>query len=371
MKGVGGSLGAGVQPLVAAKIAGVDVTSGLGSDFVVARLLLATVRGVGADGAVVLDIGGKVVQATTSVPLTPGLGYEFVVAARSPRIVLKPTQQLDLPTLDQALARGVLGRAVPTLGLALEQGLRGLPRESGLWQGLARVAQIQQSLERGGLEPSALAEFYSRLGHDQEARVLQSRGKSALDLGLEMQRLRDTLKAQALQFLTRGGAGAEPHALARAEALVGALHGLESENARRAESGGLQVLPLPVAGGEVFREARLFFQVDDEADPPGSPENGAGGFTVVLLLDLSVLGAMRVDIELRGSAVGVVIHVADPEAGDLLRRALSERESELESEGLDVRRLQLRVSPSGVVPVADLLEPPASRDSASRVDVHA
>lgn len=335
----------------------VDVEQGLLRDLVVGRRVRGSIGKVSDDGFVELHVVGKTVRAFTDLSLVAGGDYEFVVTSRVPRIVLQPTQPVTLPSLGRALIEGGLGSALGAALRSLEKAASAGP----LHPVAARMTEIADKFARGSFSAADLAEFHARLGHDQEARVQQLG-----DAG-DPQPLRETMKALALQAL-RVAAASDGEPPAWADLLVRTLGGVESENARRMENGGMLALPLPARGDGPIRDARLFVQPDLSG---GAASGAASGFNVVLLLDLTSLGAVRADVALRGTEVDVAIQVTDTEAEWVIRGAAEALVSDLEQHGLAVRSWSVRrAGPSGL-PVSDLMGPPADSGPAARVDIRA
>ena len=86
------------------------------------------------------------------------------------------------------------------------------------------------------------------------------------------------------------------------------LSRLDMDNAARADQGVPQWLPLPVTDEGFMRDARMFAW---NQDGESAAENGAGSesesFCVVLLLDLTRLGPIRVDVDVRGGQVAATV----------------------------------------------------------------
>jgi hypothetical protein len=244
------------------------------------------------------------------------------------------------------------------------------------------LRQFLTRLATGSLEARDLQRLQQRLGHDQEARVLRldtapAKASEQSQQQQEVAQLRQTLKADVLRFLDSARTNAvETSATAAARNLVEGFSRVEADNANRAEQGAPQWLPLPVGQDSFLRDARMF-ALATEAD--AEQERSAGGaqrdFVVVLLLDLTRLGQVRVDVEVRDSAVGITFRIVDPSTLHLVHGAKDELEQQLRDDGLSVRFIRMREASGagGALPVADLLSPPAgdSHDSTTMVDIHA
>jgi len=227
------------------------------------------------------------------------------------------------------------------------------------------------SMGQAGAED--LSALIKSLGHDQEARLLRlpklAKGKAVT----ELRQLQATLKAAIIEWTASEGlAGSETPGKKLAADLLTSLNRIEVENSRRSDQGVAMQLPLPLAPGYPVLDARLFVLPpsggdDDEAASPDATRE----WTVVLLLDLSRLGALRVDIQVGRDAIAADFQLIEFEPSLQLRASLDELRMELEEVGFLVRKLSVRHAASAELPVADLMLPPtSSSDPAARVDFH-
>ena len=366
-------------------------------DLVPGQRLQGTVVRVLGDGQVMLGLLGSQVLAATNLTLTAGNVYDFTVAAVDPQIILTAAKPLVLPTASGVAQAGLLGpggRQITSQLLAVlgqlssaqhrqDQGrAAGEPVETPARQVLH---QFLSKLAAGSLAATDLQQVQQRLGHDQEARVLRLHA-AATGLSEQQQQqqqqeialLRHTLKAEVLRFLDGAKAkAAETTVAAAARSLVEGLARVEADNAHRAEQGAPQWLPLPVGENSFLRDARMFILTATEGDAQQESHTAARrkDFVVVLLLDLTRLGQIRVDVEVRGDAVGVTFRAVDTSTLHLVHGARSELEQQLRDQGLQVRFIRMREAAGGgaALPVADLLTPPnrGSRGPTAMVDVHA
>ena len=141
------------------------------------------------------------------------------------------------------------------------------------------------------------------------------------------------------------------------------------DNARRSEQGAPQWLPLPVTAQGALRDARMFVPAGEGSEEGGDGRDGDGRpFTVVLLLDFTRLGQVRVDLQLRGPEMSATFVAVESSTVHSLVASMSVLRERLETGGLEVRSLTVRSAPSQL-PIADLvLRPPTST---SMVDIHA
>ncbi|MHC4516183.1 MAG: hypothetical protein ACYTGW_14925 [Planctomycetota bacterium] len=366
-------------------------------DLVPGQRVQGTVAQVLGDGQVMLGLFGSQVLATTNLMLTAGNAYDFTVTAVEPQIVLTTPRPLVLPTLSGVAQAGLLGPGGAEITSQLLDALRQLlPAQPEPGQGRAGgepvevparqvLHQFLSRLADGSLEALDLQRVHQRLGHDQEARVLRldtAPGRASEQQQQQQQQeialLRQTLKAEVLRFLDSAQASsADTSAHAAARRLVEGFARVEADNAHRVEQGAPQWLPLPVGENSFLRDARMFILTSTEAD--AQRERAAGGlqkdFVVVLLLDLTRLGQVRVDVEVRGDAVGVTFRMVDTSTLHLVHGAKDELEEQLRDNGLKVRFIRTKeaAGPGDALPVADLLTPPAgdSHDPTTMVDIHA
>ena len=365
-------------------------------DLVPGQRVQGTVVQVLGDGRVMLGLLGGQVLAATNLTLTAGNTYDFTVTAVEPQIVLTAARPLVLPTAYGAVQAGLLGLGGREIQSQLLAALRQLPstlpehgegRAGGETVEIPAREVLRQFLSRlatGSLRAQDLQQLQQRLGHDQEARVLRlntAPGKASEQQQQQQQQevaqLRQTLKAEVLRFLDSAKANAvDTSATAAARSLVEGFSRVEADNAHRVEQGAPQWLPLPVGQDSFLRDARMFI-LATEAD--AQQERSTGGapkdFVVVLLLDLTRLGQVRVDVEVRDNAVGITFRVVDTSTLHLVHGAKDELEQQLRDEGLSVRFIRIReaLGAEGALPVADLLAPPTgdSHDPTTMVDIHA
>lgn len=199
----------------------------------------------------------------------------------------------------------------------------------------------------------------------------------------EVRTLKQTAKALALARIEGHQAvaeAAEDPAVTRARSLVEGFRAIEVDNAARADQGAAQWLPLLHSESDFLRDARMFLLPPPDADAESEHEAAAGGgesekeFKIVLLLDLTRLGQVRVDLSTTDAKVSATFQVSNPGALAKLHASTDELRSMLEGDALEVLFLRVRSAPGGEVPVGDLLRP--ARGAAdgltdALVDVHA
>lgn len=314
-------------------------------------------------GFAMLGWRGAVFAAKAPPSLQIGATYDFVVARTSPHV------ELALATPTQASATNVGAGALPgqdanalvATFLALARSLGSKSKASS-----SSFADASALWSRGDSSARTLSTLVRSLGHDHEARVLRlvdAQPAARATIAMELQR-----DAKAIALLAQEDPAVAPHDRAAAAAFAQGLGAIERDNALRADAGLPQWLPLPACPQAGLVDARMFAGVD-ERESRGGERDAASPFTVVLLLDFTKLGAMRVDVAVQDGAVRATFVCADEATAASLHAAMPQLARELEDAGLVAPDLRVQRAALGVVPVADLAL--ARRDGEALVDVHA
>lgn len=313
-------------------------------------------------------------EALAQVPLEVGTSYAFTVGAVTPQIQLQVARPASGTALGAALAAGLgptssdwqgdlldLLAATPAPATPRAQGAPRAP-----WRSLLPI------LERS-LPPAAtdLQRFHLLLGHDQEARVLRLKHLAPRARTEAAEILAQTIKAEALLARAAADVAGTPDRAAVAGSLVQGLNQIEVDNARRTELGLPLWLPLPVPLGGALRDARMFLLPGQDGERAEAERQASAATTIVLLLDFTRLGAVRVDLSVRARGVRALFQAALVESSARLAVGMGALRGELEALGLVVEDLQVRPAPGGTLPVTDLLLPPPANDPTALVDVHA
>ncbi len=358
-------------------------------EFAPGQRVQATVVEAPGDGTVTIGVLGAKVPAFSRLPLEVGRSYDFTVTATKPRIVLAAARPVVLPDAAAAAAAGKIGPspvqlagllksvvdALPALGQIAEPATAGgaTPLEVGGDRQQAIGAAVRE-LVSGKVTAENLQTLHRLLGHDQEARVLRLPDRAPNVAKSEQVALRQTMKAVALEFLERAAAAPDESDHARVQVardLVEGLSGMEAENARRTEHGSATWLPLPASPDGAMRDARMFLLRGDGESDRTSKSSDEQAVTVVLLLDMTKLGAMRVDVMVNRSELAVDFEVVETSASIVIRDALAELQEELESSAFEIQHLRVRQAAGQQLSIADLCAPPAPGDPRGLVDVHA
>jgi len=345
----------------------------------------ATIVEMLPQGGLLLSLLGQKLHAASNVQLEAGRTYDFVVTATTPTLTLTTAGPLTVPTFSGSATAGMLGASSADVTRILTEALPLLPRshasegESARAWKPADLGGILQRLANGTASAADLRALGRSLGHDQEARVLRLPPQAKTSAAGEVRLLRQTNKAMALEFVAEQQARVDPStrdpaARGAAQALIEGFSLIEMDNAVRADQGTAQWLPLLASGNDFLRDARMFLMPPPEqGDGPAGDEaaSGEATFRVVLLLDLTRLGQLRIDVEVRDDSVAATFQIQQPAVLPRLDGAADELRKRLEGEGLEVRYLKMQLAPGGDLPVADLVRVPTSRDPEALVDVHA
>jgi hypothetical protein len=311
---------------------------------------------------------GGVFTARAASPLEAGRTYEFVVVATSPQIELAPApKSTPTPPADAApLPPG--GRDL--LALLQSFAANTAPSTADRERASALPAPLAAALRKwasGRPTAAALSAFDRELGHEHEARVLRLLALPLHERPEAALALRQVAKAAALREVEAAAAAARPAPEASLALTLG-LGQIERDNAVRSERGAPLWLPLPACPDAGLRDARMFFVAERDA---GGDRTGPGDvpFTIVLLLDLTRLGELRVDVLLRDDTVDVTFLTLRSDAVPALHAGLDDLRKQLQDAGLSVRRLDVRQAARPALPIADLVLPPT--DGTALVDLHA
>ncbi len=328
----------------------------------VGQRIQATVAAV-LDGVVWLGYRGGLFAATAAQPLEAGRSYDFVVTRTEPQVELKLAEQHGARPSGPPLPMGgaLLASLLRHLGAGPGQQPRG-HRSPALLSEDGAKALVDWS--RGQPTGKALSALGAALGLDLEGRVALLHGLPAKEQGAAAQILRDTAKARALLLLAEPGTPAPERAAL--QAFVAAAAEAQRDQAARNDLMLPQWLPLPNCPAMGLLDARLFCQGRDAR--PESAGDDQPDAVVVLLLDFTELGDVRVDLAVHGHEIDVQILAAKPAAQRRLHLVREELAAELSLGGLRARSIRVLAAPAAL-PVADLLSPP--RDGTALVDCHA
>jgi hypothetical protein len=319
----------------AAAIAQPDLASVLRDGRVVAGEVLTTLSG----DTVLIALGRHKVPAEAQVKLEPGNGYLFQVergADGSVVLRLLPGEVQAESGLLRALRGAIAGdRPVGELLADLAARLSGrIAGERAASPGLAALlSAVESHVFRPGAGGDELARLLTRAGLSYEAGLL----RAALRGGApdELAQLAGDLKAELLRALSQLEAGPLRDAVQRA------LGGLEAEqllNLARSESGEPLHWSLALPGGAT---AHLFVERDAPDEEDGEEQRDEGALRVVLGVELSALGPVRVDLRLRDDSVQARFLVADRALAERLHAGFAELSERLSS---DERRVRLVAS---------------------------
>ena len=190
-----------------------------------------------------------------------------------------------------------------------------------------------------------------------EARGLQSRALTSLlrqILGEQVtperiEELRRAIHGNAKVALLNGLAEAEPRERSAIERLLSSIELDQLKNLVRHEGGDPRHLSLPFLDGSAWRSVDLFIGREPAAN--GRDEDGAT--RLVLGVELSALGPVRIDATLRSSSVALRITVTGEQAAASIRGALGSLEERLAA-GERTVRAHVVVAPLEATSIAEL-----------------
>ncbi len=323
------------------------------------------------DGVAWFGYRGSIFAARTTMPLELGRSYDLTVVRTEPFVVLGPAKGMEV-----VAARTVASSPGGSWWLGLLSRLLTLDSGALSSRSLMPTAamSIREPLSRwaaGDASSAVLHAIQRQLGHDQEARVLRMLALPAAERPAAAVELQSTAKARALEVLAGGGVGAptDPRAGDAAHAFVVLTSAIERDNAGRSDLGLPQWLPLPACPAMGLSDARMFLVPPAGGDGSADSVGEAQPFTIVLLLEFTKLGAMRVDVAMRDLDVDLTFTAVQSAAAAVLLQATSELRADLGAAGLRVREVRVHKAADAQLPCHDLLLPP--RDGSALVDCHA
>lgn len=356
---------ADTSPAPAAAAVPVQVAAGEPSrapDLLVGQRILATVAALDGE-RVWLGFRGALIEARTALELAVGRSYEFTIADIGPPLLLQVPKAAA-----QAATTALPGSDAVVWQQALAELSRALPH-GALPHDLSRRFQ-DLAPAPGAAAPTAaqLAMLQRGLGHEQEAAVLRLQQLPPAAIAEQAAVLRATAKAFALSLLAATPPPA-PRQQRAAQRLVQALSAIERDNAQRRDCGAPLWLPLPADPRAGLLDARMFLRLCEHEARSDASDREGNAFTIVLLLELSRLGPLRVDVTLQGERVRAVFTAVRPPTVAHLRQELSALRLGLQGAKLLVADLQVRMAPGDLLPVNDLRAP--LHDGSRLIDCHA
>ena len=339
------------------------------------QLLRASVLETISANEVRLGLLGFELIAKTQAPLQAGTELTLLVDRSGSTVLLRP---LDA----QLLLQGNPDSGVASLGAlpaALEK-LRGLLPRADVQRLLPqlRIPAALQSRFAGEapLDAEGMRSFHDWLGRGFE-RKLAAWVREGAPAGADRTELLASLRSMpdSLPIDAKGSEQppVDPQVREALTSLAKSSDAWRGEQAQRAESGAPLVFPLPVMEGSFLREGRMFLlrEVADNGGDDTEGGEGGGGesrpFTLVFLLELESMGALRVDAQMSGRDVVLGFVCALEQAALRIHRDLSELGKEFEKKQLRLVRSSVRVQRDGTLPVLDLLPPPPP--GSSRLDL--
>jgi hypothetical protein len=289
--------------------------------------------------------------------------------------VLGPDKMAQGRRLVRQLAR--VGEALPRPEAAdLARSIRTTLIEGGGPEAVGRL--VRTALTKAGLDKAAVEDRAARLvtalaegAADEPARILKAavrvlgRGPEMIAARAGSQPADSTPRASGLEGLIRDLAAADLRtALGRlaggaeegASALIDTVRsGLEAQQAVTHQvwsQDGALLFFLPQSWGGRWSLIEFFVRREGSGGERGSESQGTN---VVLFLDMSALGPVRIDARLRAEALSLRFTLAEEEAARALRQDFSQLTDELEALGFEIEFVGTFVRPREEVEAASPL----------------
>ncbi|HEX9715543.1 MAG TPA: flagellar hook-length control protein FliK [Desulfurivibrionaceae bacterium] len=321
------------------------------------QLLKGEVTGLTQDGKVLLDIGGRIVEARSEVALKIGSSLWLEV---------QQTEPLWLRVADKKGAAQEFIRQYYADPAALGKGLRAL-------LGLAFLAESEKGLQdqAGMLQNFANTALGSEADSGRIIRLLAMLGsgvtaedKGAGQAGSGPQRLHELIA-----LLGRGGVLDKSSAAAMQK--LGLLLELQAElNGLPASAQQSQFLLFPCLFAMGAGVGQWLFSLDREEEQAAAGEER--GYTLSFFLEMSRLGEVRIQLRVKGQILQGECVVTSESVREHLAPQLGELEGLLGKLGYDTVRFSCRVAKGSMLEsLKSGLETAAQLDSVRIVDLKA
>lgn len=287
----------------------------------------ATVVGELADGRLLLNIGGALIEANNPGGLGVGQTLRLRVDLLEPQVMLHIIEQ---DSTIESEASGLLRKLLP--GLSSDRKsligfpeklvssiilLRGTGPQSTLEKLRSFVADILDNQQPP--TPERLMQFVRDGGLHYESKLFRAITENPDDFAAVANRDLKGLLLGALTDLEAGVGGGVPR-----QAIAGQLDHLEIQQAvnllAQLEGQPLQ-LRIPFFTGAGFTDVALAVQRDGQGQC-GAPAEMVQGYTIMFLLDLDDFGRMRIDAHLKSPDLRVIFYVDREDSVAVLRKEL-------------------------------------------------
>ncbi len=288
-----------------------------------------------ADGRLVLDIGGALLEANDPGSLAVGQRLRLRVDLTEPQVLLHILEQ-DLPFRGE-VAR-LLRQRLPSEGQGPLGALENLLESAAAFEPNAPAPAWLEKLRafltrlinaREAMTPERLQELVRDGGLHYEMKLSRAAAVRDADLTKIAEGDLKGLLLGALEELTAAGAAAPQRALA------GQLYRLEGQQAANLLAqldGRAFQLHVPLFTGAGFTDVAVAI----ERDGGGRSERdrrGAGEYAVLFALDLEEFGRLRIDARVRGSFLSAVFYADHEPSLMQLRLELPQLQESLQALG--------------------------------------
>lgn len=308
-------------------------------------------------GEALLGLMGLQVRVKTTLQLQPGTELSLRVVPDGARILLRPLDSASHVVggdpFRGILVKGPLARLLA--GALTHPPFREVPR----------VAPLEPHPESTSPAATEFRAFHQLLGVGFERRILALPRLSAEQRSKEVLSLRESLRSIGGEIPGEPGPASGEPLRAPLLKLADEAAGWRGEQVSRAEHGMPFVYPLSLAEHSWLADGRLFLIHDEPRHAEGSRQQRA--FTLVLLLDLTSLGSLRVDAAVSGSELSIEFTCTRESSAVKIREHARELEEAMQAAGLRLVSTNVRLRKDGSVPVLDLLPPPG--EGASLLDL--
>lgn len=291
-----------------------------------------------------LSINGRKFSAQTHIPLKAGAVMTLTVKQLSPVTVLQPVnvQYSRTGAVNMAV---ILSAMKDNFWKAVFEKISttGMASEKVLWN--ETVKNLPQQLLSGG-GPACLHRMVEKSGLDWEAKLGRAIHQKGFGVTAVEELIGGDLKGSVSRIMARNIEADQPTAQ-----LLLALKNLQVLNRNGLSQEHKIFLPLPVQlpdGHMMIIQLLLQLPPKEEQDDHG-PRRHTPSMRISLLLELTRIGPVRADFELKGNTVTGVFNVAMPETRRLIENQAPALVQCLTDKGFIVQRIRCRLKAAEIV----------------------